>query len=148
MPLLSWFSCFFSSCICFRDGIEFAFKEPSPQGEGGPPLNLAFLDVLSEFSSKLIRQDKRTVYVWAMCIRVWAVSLMRNSEKILIAPLVILTPLQSHVSGAIHDVSDGPTARRLLAATHLIQELTSVWRRWRHHVCHQWDQQSWVHHQE
>lgn len=50
-----------SCCICFRDGIEFAFKEPSPQGEGGPPLNLAFLDVLSEFSSKLIRQDKRTV---------------------------------------------------------------------------------------
>uniref|UniRef100_A0A3B1K5C4 Cohesin subunit SA n=1 Tax=Astyanax mexicanus TaxID=7994 RepID=A0A3B1K5C4_ASTMX len=29
-----------------KDGIEFAFKEPSPQGEGGPPLNLAFLDVL------------------------------------------------------------------------------------------------------
>lgn len=45
----------------FRDGIEFAFKEPSPQGEGGPPLNLAFLDILSEFSSKLLRQDKKTV---------------------------------------------------------------------------------------
>lgn len=47
--------------VYFRDGIEFAFKEPSPQGEGSPPLNLAFLDILSEFSSKLIRQDKRTV---------------------------------------------------------------------------------------
>uniref|UniRef100_A0A3B4GWU9 Cohesin subunit SA n=1 Tax=Pundamilia nyererei TaxID=303518 RepID=A0A3B4GWU9_9CICH len=33
-----------------KDGIEFAFKEPSPQGEGSPPLNLAFLDILSEFS--------------------------------------------------------------------------------------------------
>uniref|UniRef100_A0A672JQM8 Cohesin subunit SA n=1 Tax=Salarias fasciatus TaxID=181472 RepID=A0A672JQM8_SALFA len=44
-----------------KDGIEFAFKDPSPQGEGGPPLNLAFLDILSEFSSKLMRQDKRTV---------------------------------------------------------------------------------------
>ncbi|TKS83482.1 THO complex subunit 2 [Collichthys lucidus] len=44
-----------------KDGIEFAFKEPSPHGEGSPPLNLAFLDILSEFSSKLIRQDKRTV---------------------------------------------------------------------------------------
>uniref|UniRef100_A0AAQ4Q0H5 Cohesin subunit SA n=1 Tax=Gasterosteus aculeatus aculeatus TaxID=481459 RepID=A0AAQ4Q0H5_GASAC len=43
-----------------KDGIEFAFKEPSPQGPGSPPLNLAFLDILSEFSSKLIRQDKRT----------------------------------------------------------------------------------------
>ncbi|MEQ2188076.1 hypothetical protein GOODEAATRI_011289, partial [Goodea atripinnis] len=30
-----------------KDGIEFAFKEPSPQGEGGPPLNLAFLDILN-----------------------------------------------------------------------------------------------------
>uniref|UniRef100_A0A4W6CEJ8 Cohesin subunit SA n=1 Tax=Lates calcarifer TaxID=8187 RepID=A0A4W6CEJ8_LATCA len=29
-----------------KDGIEFAFKDPSPQGEGGPPLNLAFLDIL------------------------------------------------------------------------------------------------------
>lgn len=54
-----------SASVCFRDGIEFAFKEPSPQGEGGPPLNVAFLDILSEFSSKLIRQDKRTVWVWA-----------------------------------------------------------------------------------
>uniref|UniRef100_A0A4W5JWT1 Cohesin subunit SA n=1 Tax=Hucho hucho TaxID=62062 RepID=A0A4W5JWT1_9TELE len=44
-----------------KDGIEFAFKEPSPQGEGNPPLNLAFLDILSEFSSKLLRQDKKTV---------------------------------------------------------------------------------------
>uniref|UniRef100_A0A8C7MF00 Cohesin subunit SA n=1 Tax=Oncorhynchus kisutch TaxID=8019 RepID=A0A8C7MF00_ONCKI len=44
-----------------KDGIEFAFKEPSPQGEGNPPLNLVFLDILSEFSSKLLRQDKKTV---------------------------------------------------------------------------------------
>lgn len=50
---------------CCRDGIEFAFKEPNPQGESHPPLNLAFLDILSEFSSKLLRQDKRTVYVFA-----------------------------------------------------------------------------------
>ncbi|NXO99186.1 STAG2 protein, partial [Certhia brachydactyla] len=42
-----------------KDGIEFAFKEPNPQGESHPPLNLAFLDILSEFSSKLLRQDKR-----------------------------------------------------------------------------------------
>ncbi|TNN88658.1 Cohesin subunit SA-2 [Liparis tanakae] len=45
-----------------KDGIEFAFKEPSPQGQGSPPLNLAFLDILSEFSSKLIHQDRRTVH--------------------------------------------------------------------------------------
>uniref|UniRef100_A0A4W3JFN8 Cohesin subunit SA n=1 Tax=Callorhinchus milii TaxID=7868 RepID=A0A4W3JFN8_CALMI len=45
-----------------KDGIEFSFKEPSPHGEGHPPMNLAFLDILSEFSSKLLKQDKRTVY--------------------------------------------------------------------------------------
>uniref|UniRef100_A0A8D0AYX5 Cohesin subunit SA n=1 Tax=Sander lucioperca TaxID=283035 RepID=A0A8D0AYX5_SANLU len=47
-----------------KDGIEFAFKEPSPQGQGSPPLNLAFLDILSEFSSKLIRQDRRSVHMY------------------------------------------------------------------------------------
>lgn len=51
----------FCSLLVCRDGIEFAFKEPNPQGDGYPPVNLAFLDILSEFSSKLMRQDKRTV---------------------------------------------------------------------------------------
>ncbi|KAI4804678.1 hypothetical protein KUCAC02_026297, partial [Chaenocephalus aceratus] len=45
-----------------KDGIEFAFKYPNPRGNEFPPLNLAFLEVLSEFSSKLIRQDKKTVH--------------------------------------------------------------------------------------
>lgn len=44
-----------------RDGIEFAFKYQNPRGPEFPPINLAFLEVLSEFSSKLIRQDKKTV---------------------------------------------------------------------------------------
>ncbi|XP_028251212.1 cohesin subunit SA-1a [Parambassis ranga] len=45
-----------------KDGIEFAFKYPNPRGQDLPPINLAFLEVLSEFSSKLIRQDKKTVH--------------------------------------------------------------------------------------
>lgn len=45
-----------------KDGIEFAFKYQNPRGAEFPPLNLAFLEVLSEFSSKLIRQDKKTVH--------------------------------------------------------------------------------------
>uniref|UniRef100_A0A3P9JKH7 Cohesin subunit SA n=1 Tax=Oryzias latipes TaxID=8090 RepID=A0A3P9JKH7_ORYLA len=45
-----------------KDGIEFAFKYQSPRGPEFPPVNLAFLEVLSEFSSKLIRQDKKTVH--------------------------------------------------------------------------------------
>uniref|UniRef100_A0AAQ4Q956 Cohesin subunit SA n=1 Tax=Gasterosteus aculeatus aculeatus TaxID=481459 RepID=A0AAQ4Q956_GASAC len=45
-----------------KDGIEFAFKYQNPRGPELPPINLAFLEVLSEFSSKLIRQDKKTVH--------------------------------------------------------------------------------------
>uniref|UniRef100_A0A8C1RRR7 Cohesin subunit SA n=1 Tax=Cyprinus carpio TaxID=7962 RepID=A0A8C1RRR7_CYPCA len=44
------------------DGIEFAFKVPNPKGPEYPPPNLAFLEVLCEFSSKLLRQDKKTVH--------------------------------------------------------------------------------------
>ncbi|XP_036409818.1 cohesin subunit SA-1a [Megalops cyprinoides] len=45
-----------------KDGIEFAFKYQNPKGVEYPPPNLAFLEVLSEFSSKLLRQDKKTVH--------------------------------------------------------------------------------------
>ncbi|KAM4624764.1 cohesin subunit SA-1a [Polymixia lowei] len=45
-----------------KDGIEFAFKYQNPRGPDFPPINLAFLEVLSEFSSKLLRQDKKTVH--------------------------------------------------------------------------------------
>lgn len=54
----------FTICIFFlyyRDGIEFAFKYQNQKGQEYPPPNLAFLEVLSEFSSKLLRQDKKTV---------------------------------------------------------------------------------------
>uniref|UniRef100_A0A7N6AR19 Cohesin subunit SA n=1 Tax=Anabas testudineus TaxID=64144 RepID=A0A7N6AR19_ANATE len=61
-----------------KDGIEFAFKEPSSQGEGGPPLNLAFLDILSEFSSKLIRQDKRTVHMYLERFMTFHMALQRE----------------------------------------------------------------------
>uniref|UniRef100_A0A6I8QTC3 Cohesin subunit SA n=1 Tax=Xenopus tropicalis TaxID=8364 RepID=A0A6I8QTC3_XENTR len=61
-----------------KDGIEFAFKEPSPQGEAHPPLNMAFLDILSEFSSKLLRQDKKTVYAYLEKFMTFQMSLRRE----------------------------------------------------------------------
>uniref|UniRef100_A0A667Z9A4 Cohesin subunit SA n=1 Tax=Myripristis murdjan TaxID=586833 RepID=A0A667Z9A4_9TELE len=61
-----------------KDGIEFAFKEPSPQGEGSTPLNLAFLDILSEFSSKLMRQDKRTVHMYLERFMTFQMALQRE----------------------------------------------------------------------
>ncbi|NWW98106.1 STAG3 protein, partial [Caloenas nicobarica] len=39
-----------------REGIEFAFQEPG--GPGQPPLNLPFLEVLSEFSPRLLHPDR------------------------------------------------------------------------------------------
>ncbi|XP_053166181.1 cohesin subunit SA-1 isoform X3 [Hemicordylus capensis] len=47
-----------------KDGIEFAFKYQNQKGQEYPPPNLAFLEVLSEFSSKLLRQDKKTVHAY------------------------------------------------------------------------------------
>ncbi|XP_073676240.1 cohesin subunit SA-2 isoform X2 [Garra rufa] len=61
-----------------KDGIEFAFKELNPQGEGHPPLNLAFLDILSEFSSKLMRQDKRTVHMYLERFMTFQMALQRE----------------------------------------------------------------------
>uniref|UniRef100_A0A8B9MI54 Stromal antigen 1 n=1 Tax=Accipiter nisus TaxID=211598 RepID=A0A8B9MI54_9AVES len=49
-----------------KDGIEFAFKYQNQKGQDYPPPNLAFLEVLSEFSSKLLRQDKKT-----QIFRIW-----------------------------------------------------------------------------
>uniref|UniRef100_A0A8B9NEM5 Cohesin subunit SA-3 n=1 Tax=Accipiter nisus TaxID=211598 RepID=A0A8B9NEM5_9AVES len=40
------------------EGIQFAFQEPPGPGPGLPPLNLPFLEVLSEFSPRLLRPDK------------------------------------------------------------------------------------------
>ncbi|XP_046705064.1 cohesin subunit SA-2 isoform X2 [Silurus meridionalis] len=61
-----------------KDGIEFAFKEPNPQGDGYPPVNLAFLDILSEFSSKLMRQDKRTVHMYLERFMTFQMALQRE----------------------------------------------------------------------
>ncbi|XP_067889327.1 cohesin subunit SA-2-like isoform X2 [Heterodontus francisci] len=45
-----------------KQGIEFAFKDDNTKGRNQPPPNVAFLDILSEFSPKLLKTDKRTVY--------------------------------------------------------------------------------------
>lgn len=45
-----------------REGIHFTFNTiENPEDPLGPPPNLPFLEILSEFSNKLIRQDKKTV---------------------------------------------------------------------------------------
>lgn len=47
-----------------KDGIQYTFNVvENPLNPLGQPPNLPFLEILSEFSNKLIRQDKKTVYV-------------------------------------------------------------------------------------
>lgn len=45
-----------SVCLLFRDGIRFAFRDPE-EGEDRLP-NVAFLEILHEFSYKLLQADR------------------------------------------------------------------------------------------
>ncbi|KAM4820558.1 cohesin subunit SA-3 isoform 2-T2 [Thomomys bottae] len=44
-----------------KEGIKFSFSELPPAGSSGEPPNLAFLELLSEFSPRLFHQDKPLV---------------------------------------------------------------------------------------
>lgn len=45
-----------------REGIHFTFNTiENPENPLGPPPNLPFLEIISEFSNKLMKPDKRTV---------------------------------------------------------------------------------------
>ncbi|XP_048862128.1 cohesin subunit SA-2 isoform X2 [Brienomyrus brachyistius] len=51
-----------SLAMIHRDGIEFVFQGFVQQAERLPPPNISYLTILSEFSSKLLKPDKKTVY--------------------------------------------------------------------------------------
>ncbi|XP_058886191.1 cohesin subunit SA-2 isoform X2 [Acipenser ruthenus] len=51
-----------SVAMMHKDGIEFAFKGFVQNGQKQPPPNIAYLTILSEFSNKLLKPDKKTVY--------------------------------------------------------------------------------------
>ena len=50
-----------TSRVAYREGILFAMSDCDDLQPGSPPPNIAFLDILTEFTSKLIKQDKRAV---------------------------------------------------------------------------------------
>ncbi|XP_062454879.1 cohesin subunit SA-3 [Rhea pennata] len=52
-----------------KEGIQFAFQEPPGPGPEPQPLNLPFLEVLSEFSPRLLQPDKALIlaYLDKMC---------------------------------------------------------------------------------
>ncbi|XP_067171117.1 cohesin subunit SA-3 [Apteryx mantelli] len=47
-----------------KEGIQFAFQEPPGPGSELQPLNLPFLEVLSEFSPRLLRPDKALILAY------------------------------------------------------------------------------------
>lgn len=50
-----------SVCVVHRNGIEFVFQEFIQTPETPAPPNLSYLAILSEFSCKLLKPDKKTV---------------------------------------------------------------------------------------
>lgn len=51
-----------SLAMIHRDGIEFVFKGFVQQSEKHSPPHISYLIILSEFSSKLLKPDKKTIY--------------------------------------------------------------------------------------
>uniref|UniRef100_A0A8B9LL21 Cohesin subunit SA n=1 Tax=Astyanax mexicanus TaxID=7994 RepID=A0A8B9LL21_ASTMX len=51
-----------SLAMIHRDGIEFVFQGFVQESEKHSPPNISYLTILSEFSSKLLKPDKKTVY--------------------------------------------------------------------------------------
>uniref|UniRef100_A0A8C9W2F2 Cohesin subunit SA n=1 Tax=Scleropages formosus TaxID=113540 RepID=A0A8C9W2F2_SCLFO len=53
-----------SLAMIHRDGIEFVFQGFVQQAERHAPPNISYLTILSEFSSKLLKPDKKTIYAY------------------------------------------------------------------------------------
>ncbi|XP_072542279.1 cohesin subunit SA-2 [Salminus brasiliensis] len=51
-----------SLAMIHRDGIEFVFQGFVQESEKHSPPNISYLTILSEFSSKLLKPDKKTIY--------------------------------------------------------------------------------------
>lgn len=48
--------------LFYREGILFSLSKPDEAGDrGGPPPYLTFLEILSEFTNKLMKPDRRVV---------------------------------------------------------------------------------------
>nr|XP_006010076.2 PREDICTED: cohesin subunit SA-1-like [Latimeria chalumnae] len=63
-----------------KDGIKFAFRDPHPHGPEFPPQNLNFLGLLSEFSPKLLKQDKKILLNFLQKIRATHLSPAQTEE--------------------------------------------------------------------
>lgn len=47
--------------LCFREGIVFSVHVDEHHDISTPPPNLSFLEVICEFTNKLMKQDKKVV---------------------------------------------------------------------------------------
>uniref|UniRef100_A0A8C1SCA5 Cohesin subunit SA n=1 Tax=Cyprinus carpio TaxID=7962 RepID=A0A8C1SCA5_CYPCA len=99
-----------------KDGIEFAFKYQNPKGPEYPPPNLAFLEVLCEFSSKLLRQDKKTVHSYLE--KFMTEQMMERREDIW---LPLISYRNSLLTGGDEDrmsITSGSSTRCLKVSSH------------------------------
>lgn len=81
-----------------RNGIEFVFQEFSQTPETPTPQYLSYLTILSEFSSKLLKPDKRTVYVLHTKHRLITGFLIAQTwlSESLLLPVQVLLPAEIH----------------------------------------------------
>ncbi|XP_075764130.1 cohesin subunit SA-3 isoform X2 [Pelodiscus sinensis] len=96
-----------------KAGIKFAFQEPVPSGSELGPLNLPFLEVLSEFSPRLLHPDKKLLmsYLEQTCQAKFSPPLQRGkSWQPLLTYRRSLSPLDN--TGSEVSCSAAPRARR------------------------------------
>lgn len=89
-----------------RDGILFATNPlENPNDPTGPPPNLAFLEIMAEFTNKLLKQDKRMVLQFLDRILTMGMPSSRGEEW---------QPLLLYRNSLVHGETDLPpqTARR------------------------------------
>lgn len=89
-----------------RDGVLFATNPlENPNDPTGPPPNLAILEILAEFTNKLLKQDKRMVLQFLDRILTMGMPSSRGEEW---------QPLLLYRNSLVHGESDLPpqTARR------------------------------------
>ncbi|XP_074838987.1 cohesin subunit SA-3 [Carettochelys insculpta] len=96
-----------------KAGIHFALQEPAPSGSELGPLNLPFLEVLSEFSPRLLHPDKKLLLSYLEQTCQARLSPQQHQEPW--PPLVTyrrsLSPLEESASDASHSTAPRPQRR-------------------------------------
>lgn len=114
----------YTKCCFFFKGTVLSLPSKSPILKGRDILPSTWLFLTFSASShpnSCVRTSalcKQPFIDLSMCVIVVSLTVGSNVGPFSLFP-------KAHVFGALHDISDGPAERRLLAAAHLLQELTA-----------------------